>query len=509
MWRSKSKGGYWNGLVPLYTGAVNPDTPLSMRQYRGRALRRLLACGLILSVFRVNKGRSRFARVMWKRFGALEAFFDLALFGQYACRKELYDLIVFHDPVAFGLAAALGETRARKLVDIVEVIPFGERFGASFHEMSGPISAFARQEALWAARRADFRIFAMDSYRTEVMPRIGDGLTIQNKHTHFVNENAKLKLPRTSGGIRLAIANRQTPESMAIDLILAADAYQGTIEFLIGGPVSPRDYREDLERIAAQRPWVSLLPVVPHDQLIAELRQCDVGISAFTGVTGNGRHATPNRLFDYIAAGLPVVTTRSGDSGRIVDEYGNGAVVEPHAQQVFEAARDIAARCRQPSMIDACQRAADGLVWGEQEAQLDAMIGKAERILVVAPKNPVRGIRLRKLINHFRAGGADVDTLESHFEVAVTPAGDIGAGHRLDRNTTVLGSAAIRAHPLWMLMCMRDLLFMALNPVRYLERLAQRLAQANGQATADYHDIESLLLQIKTQSSIQTRARQK
>lgn len=70
---------------------------------------------------------------------------------------------------------------------------------------------------------------------------------------------------------------------------------------------------------------VEFLGFVPHEGLPTVLGNCDIGIIPHIGTRHNNL-TLPNKIFDYMAVGLPVVTTDLKPIERIVEETGAGIV---------------------------------------------------------------------------------------------------------------------------------------------------------------------------------------
>ena len=66
---------------------------------------------------------------------------------------------------------------------------------------------------------------------------------------------------------------------------------------------------------------------LPYDQMAEVLCKCYVGVAMFRPCDA-ATFASPLKLFDYMAAGLPVIATKIGDIERIVKESNSGIVVE-------------------------------------------------------------------------------------------------------------------------------------------------------------------------------------
>ncbi len=69
---------------------------------------------------------------------------------------------------------------------------------------------------------------------------------------------------------------------------------------------------------------VRLLPSVALEDLLAHTAEADVGVTLLQDTCLNHRLALPNKLFEYIAAGVPVVAAALPETERLVQEYGVG-----------------------------------------------------------------------------------------------------------------------------------------------------------------------------------------
>ena len=72
-----------------------------------------------------------------------------------------------------------------------------------------------------------------------------------------------------------------------------------------------------------------LLPAVPPDDLLAWVVSADVVAMPIQPTTLNHRLTTPNKLFEAMAAGVPVVASDLPGMADIVRESGRGLLVDP------------------------------------------------------------------------------------------------------------------------------------------------------------------------------------
>jgi glycosyltransferase involved in cell wall biosynthesis len=93
------------------------------------------------------------------------------------------------------------------------------------------------------------------------------------------------------------------------------------------GPLGPalRDIAESEEL----RGRFFVMDWVSQDELIGWLAGADLALITFTPGTLNQRYATPNRLFESFAAGLPVVVSDFPELRRIVEADDLGVVCDP------------------------------------------------------------------------------------------------------------------------------------------------------------------------------------
>jgi glycosyltransferase involved in cell wall biosynthesis len=82
---------------------------------------------------------------------------------------------------------------------------------------------------------------------------------------------------------------------------------------------------------------VSVLPAVPPGELLDWVASADVVAIPIQGDTLNHRLATPNKLFEALAAGVPVVASDLPGMARIVRELDAGVLVDPTAPSSIAA----------------------------------------------------------------------------------------------------------------------------------------------------------------------------
>ena len=84
------------------------------------------------------------------------------------------------------------------------------------------------------------------------------------------------------------------------------------------------------------------LDPVPREELARKLAKADVGLMILANVEGFQYGTSPNKFFDYISAGLPVIVNYPGWLAELVTERNSGLAVPPEEPRAFvEAVREL------------------------------------------------------------------------------------------------------------------------------------------------------------------------
>ena len=116
---------------------------------------------------------------------------------------------------------------------------------------------------------------------------------------------------------------------------------------------------------------VTILPSVPLDRLLAHTREADLGVTLLEDTCENHRLALPNKLFEYVAAGVPVVASDFPEMGRVVRDYGIGWTTDPaDPAGVAAAISDGLAQRGDEELAERLRRAAAELRWPVERGRL-------------------------------------------------------------------------------------------------------------------------------------------
>jgi glycosyltransferase involved in cell wall biosynthesis len=107
---------------------------------------------------------------------------------------------------------------------------------------------------------------------------------------------------------------------------------------VIAGEIQPPELEAELRRATG---WnrVDFLGWLPRSEVARALREARVAVLPFLPVAGH-EDALPNKLFEYMAAGLPVVASNFPRWREIVEGTGCGLTVDPRDSDAVAAAID-------------------------------------------------------------------------------------------------------------------------------------------------------------------------
>ncbi len=92
------------------------------------------------------------------------------------------------------------------------------------------------------------------------------------------------------------------------------------------GDIIGRLRRKALENKASGR--IFFLPRMPWEEMMRYTMSCDAGVSLDTDTCINQRYSLPNKIFDYIAAGIPAIVSPLPEMSTLIEKYGCGIVLE-------------------------------------------------------------------------------------------------------------------------------------------------------------------------------------
>lgn len=126
----------------------------------------------------------------------------------------------------------------------------------------------------------------------------------------------------------------------ALEAIRADSSHMTQLTVIGGGPaltkLQARVHSLGLES------RVALTGMLTHDECIARMRNCDVGLILLRD-SDFDRAKSPIKLYEYMMLGLPVITSKVGEPAEVVARCGCGVIVDGSPDSILAAFQQLAA----------------------------------------------------------------------------------------------------------------------------------------------------------------------
>jgi len=271
-----------------------------------------------------------------------------------------------------AFAAALG--KATLVYDSHELSP--EDLPESHHVPMGPWRWYAKATQSLLVKHARARFTVGELLAEELELRYGAPFTVLR---NVPDEGDPSETPRP-----LRHTLQLEPESLLAIYVGSVTTGRGLeqavaslsrlpphIHLILVGPEGAVSRRQvtDWARRCGVHERVHLLPAVPEGQVLALARTADVGLVLTQPTPLNNFLSLPNKLFQYVQAGLPVVASNLPNIQLYVERYDLGTVVDPTDRRAIavglEAVTQDLDRYRR-----AASSAAQDLSWEREKAVL-------------------------------------------------------------------------------------------------------------------------------------------
>lgn len=160
---------------------------------------------------------------------------------------------------------------------------------------------------------------------------------------------------------------------------------------------------------------VRVLPPIPTGELAGELAEAGIGLVPLAGDGINHAVALPNKLFEAVQAGVPVVAADLPAIRRVVDKFGLGALYIPGDPDSFAAALQSVV-AEYPAYRTAVEAARDALSWEHDATLLVAsyreMLGRSAEppdVAIVSVARDDGDARVERLASALVALNLDVE----------------------------------------------------------------------------------------------------
>jgi glycosyltransferase involved in cell wall biosynthesis len=140
-----------------------------------------------------------------------------------------------------------------------------------------------------------------------------------------------------AGGLRWSYASEQYLEAIS----MLSKEYPQTHFIVIGAQRSKLKNAALLDELIAQG-VVEAIEYLPHAEVMEMMQKCDIGVNLVLPIDQTHILAMPRKLFEYLAAGIPVVAADVPTIREVVEGSQCGLLVDPEsAESIAEGIRSL------------------------------------------------------------------------------------------------------------------------------------------------------------------------
>ncbi len=267
----------------------------------------------------------------------------------------------------------------------------GTRLVYDSHELAterSRMSRWARRRAGRAERRGlrhvDEGIWTTRSRAEYVMQRYGIPFpTLIHNVPEMIGVEEGWDLHRRLGippEERILVYQGSIQEFRGIEESIEAATLLDRCTLVIIGYGYHRPALEEMVRRRGLDDRVRFFGPIPNDELLYYTASADVGLCVIRGQSLSYRWSMPNKLFEYMMAGIPVVASDFEEMGRVVREEGVGTVCDPDdPTSIAAAVRAIVDDPEAEARFRAATRVAISRYnWDNEEQKLLALYRRLE-----------------------------------------------------------------------------------------------------------------------------------
>ena len=120
-------------------------------------------------------------------------------------------------------------------------------------------------------------------------------------------------------------------------VIKALSDLPNTVFVIIGDGPERRNFEILTEKLNLEK-RVIFTGAVPNEELLSYTAGADIGVALIENISVSYYYALPNKLFEYVAAGLPVVVSPLPQMKKIVERYKIGVTANPESEREIREA---------------------------------------------------------------------------------------------------------------------------------------------------------------------------
>ena len=224
---------------------------------------------------------------------------------------------------------------------------------------------FPKLEVIYTVNESIARLYK-EQYGKEikVIRNVSNKLQLSAKKTR-----EDLGLPRDKNIIILQGAGINIDRG-AEEAVQAMQYVDNALFLIIGGG----DVIDTLKEMVAElnlNDKVKLLGKLPYMEMMQYTQNADLGLTLDKDTNINYRYSLPNKVFDYIQAGIPVLASNLVEVANVVKSYKVGEIVESHEPLVIaQKITEMLTEDKKVAWKENLKAAADELCWEKESLKL-------------------------------------------------------------------------------------------------------------------------------------------
>src|SRR5437899_2016638 len=190
-------------------------------------------------------------------------------------------------------------------------------------------------------KRTDLRLTVCDSLGEWATQRYGIGGIITVRNVPAYQENP----PSQAAGRRrepVVLYHGGYSRDRGLEQLVASARYLRSGRIVFRGFGELEDRLRELAREKGVEDRVTFAPPVPMPELVKTAAEADIGVIPYIPFCLNNRFCLPNKLFEYLMAGLAVVGSDLPELRKVILGHSVGGVFDPEApQDIARALNDL------------------------------------------------------------------------------------------------------------------------------------------------------------------------
>lgn len=312
--------------------------------------------------------KTRRFKMFFKKGPLFYAFFNIRLFFFLLFSK--YDIAHANDLDTLCAVFFASKIKSRKVVydshelftEVPELInrPLVRNFWLKIEKLILP-----KLDSMFTVNSSIANIYA-EKYKINTivlrnMPaKLNENILVERKDFGFDNTNKLIILQ--GAGINIDRGAEEAVEAMKL--------IENAILIIAGnGDVIP--YLKKYVNENNLQKKVVFFSKMPHNELTRLTKICDCGLTLDKDTNLNYRFSLPNKLFDYIRAGIPVIASNLPEVNAIVDQYKIGIVLNNHnVEEIASAFNKILFEIPRSEWEESLRKASQELIWENEQSKL-------------------------------------------------------------------------------------------------------------------------------------------